>query len=488
MPQLKYLSLALFAVTSIGLNSTYAASTMTVLSEEQMSETVGQALMSLNYITPTDSSNPMKGILTNGQSNKIGFYKLGMEAEIELNANIKNLQLGCGGVNGAGCDIDIKNLSLSGLPSSYDAVGNPVYSEGRAATSGKMTNPFMEFAISNPESSSTRELKGIRFSAEKIDALLSAGVNNGATASTTDGIQSLSGFMQIASTSGTVNTAVGTFGKKTDEVIKGNIKVLGLIDSSFTSLPNDAQTQGITLPSMKVDFVTPAFQVNGTRQSSALIDGINITLDNIPLDSGPNNQLAVSLNPSILGIDYARVKLKAGSAVKNLNVGVSFSQSLSMIHNIPLRGTGGYLAMQSTSLLWPGANIAAVDRNKTNLLDMSGATDVAKTGWWMSFADPVQLGRLEATNPVDISSVYAQVASLMNDQLKNSDQTINLGISEAFGALTNSVIETPKALVVDLNKATNPLLGGKPASILLQNLQLKNQNVVSNCYGSLKFY
>ena len=116
MPQLKYLSLALFAVTSIGLNSTYAASTMTVLSEEQMSETVGQALMSLNYITPTDSSNPMKGILTNGQSNKIGFYKLGMEAEIELNANIKNLQLGCGGVNGAGCDIDIKNLSLSGLP------------------------------------------------------------------------------------------------------------------------------------------------------------------------------------------------------------------------------------------------------------------------------------------------------------------------------------------------------------------------------------
>ena len=75
----------------------------------------------------------------------------------------------------------------------------------------------------------------------------------------------------------------------------------------------------------------------------------------------------------------------------------------------------------------------------------------------------------------------------MNEQLKNSDQTINLGISEAFGALTNSVIETPKALVVDLNKATNPLLGGKPASILLQNLQLKNQNVVSNCYGSLKF-
>ncbi|MFW2148869.1 hypothetical protein ACK2M2_12165 [Acinetobacter sp. TY1] len=476
------------ALASMGLTGLVNAQGMVPLTDVQLSETTGQALMSLNYIDPAATKNPMKGIVTNGQSNKIGFYKLGMEAEIELNANIKNLQLGCGGVNGAGgCDIDIKNLSLSGLPSSYDAVGNPVYSEGRASTSGKMTNPFMEFAISNPESSSTRELKGIRFSAEKIDALLSAGVNNGATASTTDGIQSLSGFMQIAATSGTVNTAVGTFGKKADEIVKGNIKVVGILGSSFTSLPNDAQTHGITLPSMKVDFVTPAFQVNGSRQASALIDGINITLDHIPLDAGPNNQLAVSLNPSILGVDYARVKLKAGSAVKNLNVGVSFSQSLSMIHNIPLKGTGGYLAMQSTSLLWPGANIADEDRNKTNLLDMSGATDVAKTGWWMSFADPVQLGKLEATNPVDISSVYAQVASLMNDQLKNSNQTINLGFGEAVEALQNKVIETPEALVVDLNKATNPSLGGKPASILLQNLQLKNQNVVSNCYGALKF-
>ena len=75
----------------------------------------------------------------------------------------------------------------------------------------------------------------------------------------------------------------------------------------------------------------------------------------------------------------------------------------------------------------------------------------------------------------------------MNDQLKNSDQTINLSFKEVGNALTNTVIETPKALVVDLNKATNPSLGGKHASILLQNLQLKNQNVVSNCYAALKF-
>lgn len=36
-----------------------------------------------------------------------------MEAEVSLNANIKTMQLGCGGVNGDGaCDIDAQNVSF----------------------------------------------------------------------------------------------------------------------------------------------------------------------------------------------------------------------------------------------------------------------------------------------------------------------------------------------------------------------------------------
>ncbi|OTG93108.1 hypothetical protein [Acinetobacter sp. ANC 3832] len=484
MLQLKYLNVALLTLSSLSMSSSFAV-TLKAMTDEQLSNTTGQALMSLSYIAPTDQSNPMKNITG---ANNIGFYKLGLEAKLELNANIRNLQLGCGGTNGAGaCDIDIKNLSLSGLPTSNDVSGSPLYVDGRSSTSAELTNPFMEFAIANPNSASTREIKGLRFSAEKINALLTAGVANNETVSTTDGIQRLSGFMQIAATSGSVNTATGTFGKSTNEIIKGNIKVLGLIDSTFSSLPADAQTSGITLPSMHVGFSTPDFQVNGIRQSSAIISGINVSLGSIPLDAGPNNQLAVSLNPSILGIDYARVKLKTGSAVKNLNLSVDFAQSLSMIHNIPLTGTGGYLSLQDMALIWPGATVASGDIGKTALSQMGLGTDIAQKGWWMSFADPVQLGELKAVNPVDISSVYGQVASLMNAELANASQTINLGLKEALDALTNSVIETPKALVVDLNKATNPLLGGTPAKILLQNLQLANQKVVSNCYGSLKF-
>jgi hypothetical protein len=94
----------------------------------------GQGLMTLSYISPTDSQNQNTG-------SNIGFYKLGMEAQVDLNANIKKLQLGCGGVNGAGaCDIDIDYLSLSGVADT---------STGRASSSATITNPFIQFAIKN---------------------------------------------------------------------------------------------------------------------------------------------------------------------------------------------------------------------------------------------------------------------------------------------------------------------------------------------------
>lgn len=40
--------------------------------------------------------------------------------------------------------------------------------DGRAATSAKISNPFLEFAIKNPNSASTREVVGFRVGAEKL--------------------------------------------------------------------------------------------------------------------------------------------------------------------------------------------------------------------------------------------------------------------------------------------------------------------------------
>jgi hypothetical protein len=85
--------LLLMSCTAFSVGIANAASGLISMSDNELVFTEGQALMSLSYIAPNDSTNLEK--LRDSSSN-IGFYRLGMEAKVELNANIANLQLGCG--------------------------------------------------------------------------------------------------------------------------------------------------------------------------------------------------------------------------------------------------------------------------------------------------------------------------------------------------------------------------------------------------------
>lgn len=454
------------SVVSFGTNATNTKG-MYSLTDDELAATQGQALMNLSYLAAGDAGNYESG-------NNIGFYKLGIEGTIELNANIKNLQLGCGGVNGAGaCDISIQNLALSGLPDSYDANGNPVFANGRPSKSAELTNPFMEFAIKNPNTASTREIVGLRVSAEKISGLLTAGLANTATPST-DGIQTLSGFMRIAATTGDVTTQSATFGRTADQQIQGLLNALGE-NRVFTSDPTHADTLGITVPSMNPGFNMPAFQVNGQRQTTASVQHVTTKINEIPLANGPNNQLRVTFPAILLIATSAKVKLADGSKIQNLNMDITFNQSLSMIHNIPLTGTGGYLSLQGQNLNWPGSyRDPGGDPTKN---------DTAKKGWWMSFAEPVQLGYLQSSSAVDISGVFPQVATLMTNELLKEENRVYAPAGAAIGTLFGITMTTPNPVVVDLNAATL----ANPATLTLSNLQLKNQEVRPNCYGTLTF-
>lgn len=479
----KPLYFTLFSFSVFSTSILYAESlTLHRLTDEQLGETTGQALMSLSYIAPNDSTNLMTKY-SNGSN--IGFYKLGLEVDMDLNANIRNLQLGCGGINGAGqCDIDIKNLSLSGLPANYNpSSGNPpdFGAAGRASTSAQLTNPFMEFAVKNSNSASTREIVGLRFSAEKITGLLTAGLINGISPTSTDGIQSLSGFMRIAATSGEALTKATVFGNQANHQIQGLLSALG-IKRTFTSQPDSPDTEGITIPSLKAAFSIPEFQVNGSRLNNASVKGVSTKVDSIALDQGPLNQIRVTFAPILVVARQAKIKLANGSAVQNLNMDITFNQALSMFHNIPLTGSGGYLSLQQQALLWPGNYIDSNDMTGKTIVEMLNS-DVAKKGWWMSFAEPVQLGYLKATQEVDITNVLPQVASLMTTELLKEENRVYLPPGAAITALLGMTLTTPKPIVVDLNNATL----ANPVKLTLANLQLANQNLTPNCYGSLKF-
>jgi hypothetical protein len=153
----------------------------------------------------------------------------------------------------------------------------------------------------------------------------------------------------------------------------------------------------------------------------------------------------------------------AGTSIDNLKMAITFSQALNMIHNIPLSGTGGYLSLQTQNLRWPGSN----------------TDDVAQTGWWMSFKDPVQLGTLNIQEQVNISSVLPQVAQKVTDFLMQEKNRIAIPFGSALGAAIG--------LPIEKNIGSINLSDATPASLNLSNQVLKNQVVPRNCYGGLTF-
>ncbi|MEE2603332.1 MAG: hypothetical protein VX595_09745 [Pseudomonadota bacterium] len=149
---------------------------MEELADEQLSLVSGQALLQMGK----------------AEEDSFTFYKAGLDAVVDLNLNIEKLQLGCGGIDGPGCDID--HLSLSGECAT------------RPDCSASLVRPFFEFAIKNDESKTLREISGVRFSSEQAFGMLTAGMENSGTP---NGINMLSGYLVAQSGQGDCQTYTG---------------------------------------------------------------------------------------------------------------------------------------------------------------------------------------------------------------------------------------------------------------------------------------
>lgn len=421
---------------------------MVMLDDEQLSEVTGQAL----FI--------MDGQAGTGASQGLEFYKVGLDAMLEINMNIGKLQLGCGGINGPGCDIDIDNLSLSG-PQNCPG--------GRVNCSAELTRPFIEFAIEN-DNTPFREVVGFRLSAERALGLLSAGQNDG----TVNGINTLSGYMQIAPTTGSTVTQDANFNQMIEGLITtGSCGTGG--GRNITCAGFRTSGGGIAIGSQGVDFNVPGFTVSGSRLNSLSVDGITSSLD-IPINFEDGSLVAtlVGLNATdgtdynrclyvfVCGITLQNVRLQ--TVLRNLGVEISLDQDLGLIHNIPVNNPFS-LSFQSKQVYWPGAE----------------ADDIAQAGWWMSFADPVQLGDLStpAGFEVDISDVLPQVASFVSNYLRTRGNAAFSPFGDAVGGVFTGNLDLA---LPDVN------LAGSTAQLDLVNLPLgAAQNVVPNCWGSANF-
>ncbi|MQW91423.1 hypothetical protein GFH30_09920 [Acinetobacter wanghuae] len=437
--------LVLAALSMFAVSHSYG---MIALDDQSLSKVDGQALLNLQYQSGTNSTDSMG--ISYDQSN-IGFYKLGLDAEMELNANIKSLQLGCGYANAAAkssqaCDINIDNIALSGLVKNADGTIKSDYtSDERAATSAVITNPFIQFAIKNPTLASTREVLGFRVSAEKIAGLMTLGTEN---SSTPNGIKSFSGYMKTKEASGTAitNERHMIYDKNTfNYPIKGKVSGCLIGDSCSSGLEISYESNGydLILKSAYAPFTINSTQVSGSRMTKVDLKG-----------SGTVGQLDFygDLTAQVLGL-LNLDKVVTGN-ITGLKTDISVSQDLGLIHALYLNNAAS-LSLQQVNLLWPGASAGA---NK---------------GWWLAMEDEVDLGSLSPTTNVDISNAVLQqtIAGISKNLTDNPRACGNL-LSGCIGGSTLGVGNIPLTTSLDF-----PLV----------NLTLQGQNFKSNCFGGLKF-
>lgn len=430
MRKMKKIILKSLVAAMVGLSGHVSA--LTSLEDQELSNINGQALLSMEVQA---GFNQVDNLGEAYDQRNISFYKLGLEAEMEINANIKKLQLGCGGINGAtGCDIDIDHISLS---------GNSANGMDRAATSALITNPFVQFAIKNPNQASTREVLGFRLSAEKISGLLTMGTENTATP---NGINSFSGYMKTKEAKGTAvtNPRTMTYASTGNKYIEG--AVTGTILGQDLELHYKSNDYTFNLKSTNAPFVIPATIVSGTRMSEVKLKGTG-TVDRIDF-SGPLKAILKPLDLFELTLDKQITGYMTG-----LRTDITVDQDLGLIHALYLNNPAS-LSLQSQKILWPGAAVAA------------------NQGWWMAIEDEVNLGDISPNKGVDITNaVLAQTIAGINHDLTSKPR--------ACGSLLNCVFDG----ALDVKEIKNPALLDFP----LKNLELKGQNFQPNCFGGHKF-
>lgn len=365
---------AFSALVIMALTLPRHAISMTSLNDEELGDVTGQALFVSDYTSGvgTNDGNPF---------NEFGFYRMGLDVELALNANIDKLALGCGGVNdglGAGCDIDFDYVSFMGRNGS--GPGDPVTSDFT------LTRPFVELAVKNDDSSTLREIAGIKIGSQEADGFVSIGrryepgqvnVENGGTC---DGSSEGSGA--LACHSG-INSLSGALGLEMSATVP--IRVIGFLNG--TACFGNTQNGNDDCGSGDAYFTN----ISGTRMTSVGLQDVDLKV----------KDLCVLF---VICINSARADI---------------SQSLRFIHGFALGdddgGTSDFgLSFQRERISYP-------------TFSQNDYSETTNTGWWMNVPDVKVLeiqGARQDLGFGDAISALGEGVNLVNVEL-NQTPAIN---------------------------------------------------------------
>lgn len=453
---------------------------MTSMSDDQLSEVTGQALMQMGKQDSLDDPT-------------LTFYKAGLDAEVELNMNIEKLQLGCGGINGPGCDIDIDKVSLSGAESTWGV-------DGRPASAAILTRPFFEFAIRNDQSKTLREVVGIRLSAENAEGMMTFGDQQAGAGDpgNTSGINSLSGYMKLGATSGLAQVATRPMASfdytcQSGDPCEGSYTALG------RNMEGRIRITGTVILDGTQDFTAEEYLLQVWSDDPAVVNVPSTTvsgkrMDSVDLMGTATMGLLEFAGNMTADIGIALDKNVTG-AIGGLSATVPIKQSLKFIHKINVNSPFS-LSMQNANVLWPGA------------------TEEAQTGWWLAIEDTIDIGsvspedKVQVTNDVLLQALGPTAISWTPNPVPQGQSptcvqgpSINCALHTAISAATytetnNNVTYTYHHVygtecdglggcLGDLNVGT--LFVPAVLNLPLNDLKLSGQAVTPNCYGTARF-
>lgn len=439
------------------LSAMSAHAALSPMPDQDLSGISGRdSLLTMNVINPGQSGNP------NGN---VGFYKLTVNAKMEMNANARRVQLGCGGINGAdGCDIDINYLRFVGL-GAVDANGKPINDKG-PSTDFEQINPFFEMAIANPDSPTGRKIVGMRFGAEQARGILSNG---------TRPVDANNNPISINRTPVTYDTGLGTV---TNELYDPN------------------EHTGVNQLSAVIDRLVVT---NGTVPIKVNILGIKADATGKIMEGGPCNN-----NPSKCESYMLGQRLDAnGNLIKNTTSNVFekvYFARASTMRLAPLN-----IEISSSNALADGKKALADMKSDSRFLhnmqvgtptsyandfyfsfSTLGNNDVWSTLGWDHGPE-----RTESTNDAQRMADYANVVNSPNPSAVGSWLNWRSANGNWTPMMRGWALHLPEIMI---NNFTTPLQNASGIDALISpdkanlNDNLDIQQVpVDNCYGTLKF-
>lgn len=135
------------------LFSGLALSDLQAMDDSELSHITGQALFVADKVT----------------ENGYTFYRGGLDATLDLNMNVKNLELGR---TDTGVDLHAENMAFG---CTWDGTNCVDSSQATGLKPFSLLRPYLQFAIKNDDDPTLREVVGIRLGAENVNGPLSIG-------------------------------------------------------------------------------------------------------------------------------------------------------------------------------------------------------------------------------------------------------------------------------------------------------------------------